>query len=289
MAVAEADQGREPRVLAPLADPLGDEFGDEFYDLIGVSVLLSARQLAIDLEFDGPIADPDMNKLGLQGTIDLDLDRDAATGGQSNADFYRPADVAGATGLGVDAHVDLFSYRQVDGSADLVVDGYLAGRVPVTFEPRRLKVEIEAHLIGQPAALDLAVMVGTNYEPSDVAPNDGAISAFVDPVILLLDGRFELRTSWRDFDDRSGSGREAWSSRDSAVIYFFGASNWEILAKVLDGCGVNGHWWVFFSGSTNVEFELEVLDTWTGAVQRYGNPLGRTALTVTDTAAFVCG
>ena len=77
-----------------------------------------------------------------------------------------------------------------------------------------------------------------------------------------------------------------FGSDDSGLFYFFNPDNWELLVKVLDGCGVNGHWWVFFAATTNVEFELRVTDTSTGEVVPYANPLGHRADAVTDTAAF---
>ena len=36
--------------------------------------------------------------------------------------------------------------------------------------------------------------------------------------------------------------------------------NIEVFAKVLDGCAVNGHYWVFVGGLTDVEVELAVVD-----------------------------
>jgi hypothetical protein len=73
---------------------------------------------------------------------------------------------------------------------------------------------------------------------------------------------------------------------DSGAFWFFGFSNWEMLVKVLDGCGVNGHFWVFAAGSTDLEYTLRVTDTSTGNVQEYFNPLGGTATAITDTIAF---
>ena len=58
------------------------------------------------------------------------------------------------------------------------------------------------------------------------------------------------------------------------------------MVKVLDGCGVNGHYWVFAAATTNVEYTLRVEDTATGHVRRYENPLGVSSPAVTDTMAF---
>lgn len=56
------------------------------------------------------------------------------------------------------------------------------------------------------------------------------------------------------------------------IFWFFDAGNPELLIKVLDGCGINGKYWVFFSAGTNVGFTVEVLDTVTGEVFRRINP-----------------
>ena len=73
---------------------------------------------------------------------------------------------------------------------------------------------------------------------------------------------------------------------DSGLFYFFDDENLEFLIKVLDGCGLNDHFWVFFAATTNVEFTLIVTDSVTGTRKTYFNPLGTSANTVNDTSAF---
>ena len=73
---------------------------------------------------------------------------------------------------------------------------------------------------------------------------------------------------------------------DSDVMWFFNASNLEILIKVLNACTVNNRYWVFFAATTNVEFGLTVTDTQSGKIKTYFNPLGRAAPPVQDTSAF---
>jgi hypothetical protein len=60
----------------------------------------------------------------------------------------------------------------------------------------------------------------------------------------------------------------------------------ELVAKVLNGCGVNNHYWVFLAGLTNVSVTVNVEDTLTGDTQTYTNPLGTPFLPVQDTKAF---
>lgn len=72
---------------------------------------------------------------------------------------------------------------------------------------------------------------------------------------------------------------------DTGYFWFFGPENVEVVLKVLDGQGVNGHHWVFCGALSNVEYTLTVTDTQTGLTRRYFNPLGRFA-SVGDTTGF---
>ncbi len=106
-------------------------------------------------------------------------------------------------------------------------------------------------------------------------------------------GRFRVTTEWTDFAGTRGSGSEASipgvglaKSNDSGLFTFFSPDNWELLVKVLDGCGINDHYWVFTAGTTNVEYTVTVTDTESGEVKTYANPLGRAAAAVTDIGAF---
>ena len=103
-------------------------------------------------------------------------------------------------------------------------------------------------------------------------------------------GRFRVEAEWRDFDDNEGPGRsvDGVPSDSSALFYFFGENNWEVLFKVLDACTFNDHFWFFAAATTNVEYTLRVTDTMTGAEVTYGNPLGIASPAITDTAAFPC-
>ena len=72
----------------------------------------------------------------------------------------------------------------------------------------------------------------------------------------------------------------------TGYFWFFDAANVELTVKVLDGCGVNGFYWVFASGMTNVGVNLTVTDLRTGEQQVYENPVGTPFVPIQDTAAF---
>ena len=74
---------------------------------------------------------------------------------------------------------------------------------------------------------------------------------------------------------------------DTGYFWFFGSGNVELIVKVLDGSTVNGHFWVFAAGLTNINTTLTITDTRTGAVKTYTNPQGVAFQPVQDTFAFV--
>jgi len=101
----------------------------------------------------------------------------------------------------------------------------------------------------------------------------------------LHDGRFAVDVTWKDFQGNTGSGTAVTLTNDTGSFWFFDAANLELIVKVLDGTGVNGHFWLFYGALSNVEYTLTVTDTQTGAQRRYTNPSGRFA-SVADTLAF---
>ena len=105
--------------------------------------------------------------------------------------------------------------------------------------------------------------------------------------LCLGDSRFEISVAWEDFDGDTGQGQVVdFGTDDSGLFYFFGADNWEMLVKVIDGCESNGRYWVFAGATTNVAYTLKVVDTETGEMKTWTNPLGTSADAITDTSAF---
>lgn len=107
------------------------------------------------------------------------------------------------------------------------------------------------------------------------------------PDALCLDGdRFRVTVSWGDTLGNQGMGQAVPVNADSGAFWFFNPNNLEMLVKVLDGCAVNGHHWVFSAATTNVAYTLHVEDTLTGAQVSYVNELGTPAVTRLDSTAF---
>jgi hypothetical protein len=111
------------------------------------------------------------------------------------------------------------------------------------------------------------------------------------PTTLCLGGgRFRVEVAWKDFQGGAGPGSvvPGVASDDSGLFWFFAPGNWELLVKVLDGCGVNGHHWVFAAATTTVDYTLTVTDTQTDQAWSWRNPPGRASPSVTDTTALGC-
>lgn len=102
----------------------------------------------------------------------------------------------------------------------------------------------------------------------------------------LRNGRFLACARWETTDGQRGSGVPAIWSDESGGFWFFDDANLELFVKLLDGCGINGHYWLYVSGLTDVGVDLAVLDTWTGAVRSYARPRGIPFVAIQDVDAF---
>ena len=108
------------------------------------------------------------------------------------------------------------------------------------------------------------------------------------PALRLADG---FRVSMCFDDPNLGEQLDArdWrlDATDSGLLYFFERNNVEVLIKVLDGCKINGHHWVFVAPVTDLAFNLHV-DDGKGAYWTHRNRAGETAEARRDTSAFDC-
>lgn len=77
-------------------------------------------------------------------------------------------------------------------------------------------------------------------------------------------------------------------SSDTGLFWFFSDRNWEVMVKVLDGCAINGHSWVFIGALTNQSYTVTITDTDLASSRNYSNPQGTRAPAVADTTAFPC-
>jgi hypothetical protein len=105
--------------------------------------------------------------------------------------------------------------------------------------------------------------------------------------LCLLGSRFKVTATFDTGTGRSGDA-QVLPVGNSGNLWFFDPGNLEALVKVIDGCALGGHFWFFAAGLTNVHVAITVVDTQTGAVRSYENPLNTAFQPIQDTAAFNC-
>ena len=127
---------------------------------------------------------------------------------------------------------------------------------------------------------------GRRY-PGVLPPPEPCVSA---PDVLCLGAgdRFEVRAAWATTQATSGTGNREEITADTGYFWFFNPNNLELVVKVLDGCPVNGRFWVFAGGLTNVEVTLTVRDTTDDERAVYANPQSTAFQPIQDTGAFLC-
>ena len=104
--------------------------------------------------------------------------------------------------------------------------------------------------------------------------------------LCLNGGRFEVTARFRTASSGETDASAVGLTGDSGYFWFFNPANIEVVIKVLNGCSLNNHYWVFATGLTNVEVTLFVTDTDTGTLKTYVNTLGVAFAPIQDTSAF---
>ena len=105
--------------------------------------------------------------------------------------------------------------------------------------------------------------------------------------LCLQDSRYSVVVEWRKADGESGAGSVVHAgTNDSGLFTFFNSENWEILIKVLDGCALNGHVWVYGASTTDLGYTIRVTDTVADVAKEYTNEPGQPAGAITDGVAF---
>jgi len=130
----------------------------------------------------------------------------------------------------------------------------------------------------QPSNIASARTAGTGGPGGPGAPNPGDEErCSSDPSVLCLaDNRFAVEVDWTNPRQAgsSGSGAPIMDSDDSGFFWFFNQENLELVVKLLDGRAINDHFWFFFGGLSDVEYQIRVTDTATGDTRTYLNEAG---------------
>ena len=114
--------------------------------------------------------------------------------------------------------------------------------------------------------------------PDGVAASAAAgTSCQPDATTLCLAGaRFEVRVAWTDErTSNSGVGKPQVPGNDTTgYFWFFNSQNVELVVKVLDARTIDGRFWLFYGGLSDVHYTITVRYTVTGQVKPYVNPQG---------------
>lgn len=138
----------------------------------------------------------------------------------------------------------------------------------------------------------------STVDPPPGAATTGSAAAPVSPGCtgdagtLCLNASHSFFVSLSARDQRTGHTGVGQAISQNDIFGYFSipaltsnSDNPEVFVKVLDGAPVNGHFWVFFGGLTDLEYTITVREVSTGRVRTYFEPAGSAAGGF-DTLAF---
>jgi hypothetical protein len=167
----------EALAKAQLNDPAGDEFSTGASaglvppDITRMTAWRTSTDLVVEIAFVNDVVSDDTGGPNVVlGSLDIDVDQDPTTGVTANTDSF-----GGATGMGMDFFISMF----MGGSGVYTVSdvsGPSPGTITPVFNANVMTLTIPLALLGGDDGLvDLATVVGTSPEPTDVAPNTGVL------------------------------------------------------------------------------------------------------------------
>ncbi len=272
----DAESENTEIIVVALASPSGGA-------TIGVPASAAVRILDDDQASPGALqfTSPVVTGSETDGQISLEVER---TGGSDGAVSVSYAASSGSAEEGSDFQTTTGQLDWGDGdTSNQQID------VPVTDDSEEEGVETFSVALSNPTG---GASLGAQSTATVTLTDDDATGCVPSATTLCLGAgsRFGIDVDWRIFDGSTGVGQTIDIDKtDSGLFFFFDENNAEVLIKVLDGCAINGHYWVFFAATTDVEFSLTVTDTQTATSRTYVNPLGQPANAVTDTSALeVC-
>lgn len=179
--------------FAGLLDPVPDEFSTAASDGMvppDIKALIAWREaevLVVLMAFAEEVVPDDIGGPNtVFGYLEFDTDQDPTTGVVPRTDELRPPGVPGSTGMKSDFYVNIGAsatpteYTVWQSGLDPT------GTIKPVFDFDVIVFEIPAALLGgDDLVLDMATIVGTEPEPTDVAANDGHLSTAVPPALFI--------------------------------------------------------------------------------------------------------
>ena len=116
------------------------------------------------------------------------------------------------------------------------------------------------------------------------APASGVPCATTATTLCLFSQEFAVTATFRTPQGTTGQGQAVQLTGDTGYFWFFNRANVEFVIKVIDGCPVNGRFWIFAGGLTNVRVDIQVTDVFVGGSKHYVNRLNTPFAPIQDTA-----
>lgn len=170
--------------LRAITDPTGDNFptsasaGLVAPDIVSLGAAVDGESnLVVRIEFADEVAsDATGGPNVVIGFLDIDTDQDPGTGIQPATEFFGPG-APGSTGMGTDFFVSYLT----EGTGLMPVldsESNVVATISPTFDGNKIDLFIPlSSLGGDEGDVNLATVVGTIPEPTDIAPNDGNLTA----------------------------------------------------------------------------------------------------------------
>jgi hypothetical protein len=176
---------------APILDLAGDTFNTGTIDILSTEVLFSGGIFTTTISFAAPVAAPSaFAPNSLVGFMDLDTDKNAATGGTAPwfgavtggnnwINFFIPPNpgtptIPGpTTALGDEFYVDLGSELLHSGLVELrnTSANALVANIAISYLGTSVRYSFSSALLGGATSLNYGLLVGDFAAPTDRAPN----------------------------------------------------------------------------------------------------------------------
>lgn len=179
--------------FAGLLDPVPDEFSTAASDglvppdIEALFVWREAGLLVVLMAFAEEVVPDDVGGPNtVFGYLEFDTDQDPTTGVLPWTDELRPPDVPGSTGMGSDFYVNIGASATPTEYTVWQNGVGPTGSIKPLFDFDVIVFEIPAALLGgDDLVLDVASIVGTESEPTDIAANDGHLSTAMPPALFI--------------------------------------------------------------------------------------------------------
>jgi hypothetical protein len=135
----------------------------------------------------------------------------------------------------------------------------------------------------------------SHCDPVTVTTTQGASGGICTPdntTLCLSGSRFKVTLGAKDDPARTGASSFGVAVPRADTFGFFSVpgltgdpKNLEVFVKIVNATTLDGHFWVFLGGLTDLEYSLSITDTLTGRTRVYRKPLFSTC-GWNDTSAF---